>query len=295
MLVNLAQLHHQAGDLARARIDLDEAERRLARAGQRFYECFTVIARAWLSIEEGELRGAEGDLARARELLAAMGADARLEGLVLATEGAVLALRDRPDEAARALRDADAVLAAAGDRGCLDALHALGGLLDLARARAAGREDVAAVHEADARARLDALQARDAAGEVLLSETRVPMRLLARALTAHVSGGVRRLEVASDAGWLRIDGATHDLSRRRALRRLFAGLVTRRLAEPGRALSLDEVIELAWPGERMSALSASRRVYVSIHTLRRLGLEGVLVTREDGYLLDPEIPLVRVG
>jgi hypothetical protein len=35
--------------------------------------------------------------------------------------------------------------------------------------------------------------------------------------------------------------------------------------------------------------AAQTRVRVAIATLRKLGLRGVLLTRDDGYLLDPQI------
>jgi hypothetical protein len=42
-----------------------------------------------------------------------------------------------------------------------------------------------------------------------------------------------------------------------------------------------------WPNERVIATAGATRVRVAIATLRRLGLASVLVTRDDGYLLDP--------
>jgi hypothetical protein len=35
------------------------------------------------------------------------------------------------------------------------------------------------------------------------------------------------------------------------------------------------------------------RVYTAIRRLRAMGLERVLVTRDDGYLLDPEVRFER--
>ena len=39
--------------------------------------------------------------------------------------------------------------------------------------------------------------------------------------------------------------------------------------------------------------SGATRVYTSIRRLRKSGLQGVLLTREDGYLLDPSVSLKR--
>ena len=53
-------------------------------------------------------------------------------------------------------------------------------------------------------------------------------------------------------------------------------------------------LRAASPGPDTSALStrhpprlSATRVRVAVSTLRRLGLAGILLTREDGYLLDP--------
>jgi len=35
------------------------------------------------------------------------------------------------------------------------------------------------------------------------------------------------------------------------------------------------------------------RVYSAVRRLRRLGLESVLITRDDGYLLDPAATVIR--
>ena len=52
---------------------------------------------------------------------------------------------------------------------------------------------------------------------------------------------------------------------------------------------MDALQSAGWPGERMHPEAASNRVYVAITTLRKLGLKPVLVRRDDGYLLDPEV------
>jgi hypothetical protein len=41
--------------------------------------------------------------------------------------------------------------------------------------------------------------------------------------------------------------------------------------------------------------SARKRLYVAIHALRRLGLEAHLLTRDDGYLLDPDVAILVPG
>jgi hypothetical protein len=98
--------------------------------------------------------------------------------------------------------------------------------------------------------------------------------------------------LARDGRWLSIaDGERILLGRRGALRRMLLALAERRLADPGRAISVVEMVAAGWPGDRARFESAQARVYTSVQRLRALGLAGVLLTRDDGYLLDPEVPL----
>ncbi len=48
-----------------------------------------------------------------------------------------------------------------------------------------------------------------------------------------------------------------------------------------------------WPRERVGHLAAKNRVHVAVSTLRKLGLRDVLLSRDDGWLLDPHVALVR--
>lgn len=88
-------------------------------------------------------------------------------------------------------------------------------------------------------------------------------------------------------------GERIDLVRYGPVRRLLDRLVNHRLAEPGNALSAEALIEAGWPGERMRHTAGLLRVYSAVRRLRRLGLEPVLITRDDGYLLDPHANVRR--
>jgi len=95
------------------------------------------------------------------------------------------------------------------------------------------------------------------------------------------------LRIGPDARWFqRCDGPRVDLARRRAPR-----LVLHALARGGRPLDVDSLLAAGWPGERVLPLAAQTRVHTAIYTLRRLGLDGVLVRRDDGYLLDAAVTL----
>jgi hypothetical protein len=125
----------------------------------------------------------------------------------------------------------------------------------------------------------------------------VARRTLARALdiaSGPAAPGPRGLTVGAEARWMVPPGGERvDLLRYGPVRRLLDRLVAHRLEHPGDALSADALIESGWPGERMRHTAGLLRVYSAIRRLRRLGLDAVLVTRDDGYLLDPSAPVTR--
>jgi predicted ATPase len=89
------------------------------------------------------------------------------------------------------------------------------------------------------------------------------------------------------------DGTTVDLSRYGSVRRVLDVLVGARLARPGQALTADEVLEAGWPGEKVLHDAGLLRVYSTIRRLRRMGFSPGLITRDDGYLLDPSFAVTR--
>ena len=100
--------------------------------------------------------------------------------------------------------------------------------------------------------------------------------------------------IGPEARWVRPPGAEPlDLARHGSLRRVLDALVTRRLEEPGVAWSASALLEAGWPGEKVRHESGMLRVYSVIRRLRALGLGAALVTRDDGYLLDPAVPVLR--
>ncbi len=90
------------------------------------------------------------------------------------------------------------------------------------------------------------------------------------------------------------DGTKLDLARHGSLRRVLLALVDARLERPGQALSAEAVLAAGWPGERVLHEAGLLRVYSAIRRLRRLGFAEGLVTRDDGYLLAPDLPVTRV-
>jgi hypothetical protein len=83
-------------------------------------------------------------------------------------------------------------------------------------------------------------------------------------------------------------GEVHDLTRHGPVRRVLWALAVAKEREGDVALSALELVDAGWPGEKMRHEAATLRVYTTVRRLRGLGLADALVTRDDGYLLDPE-------
>ncbi len=269
---------------------------------------------------------ARGELDHAsRRYLSAIAAaqrcgDERTTGIALANRALTLLVRRELAAAQDCYTRAHASFEASGDRYHLARI----GPLEVAIARTAGdleeaesrfasmldtvrdQGDVACETELLLEgARVASLRGARAQAEARLAEARLLARdiedvFLAADLEA-VRGEVDRaergeltLEIRANGSAAELRGGvagrvTIDLSRRAALRRILLALAER---HGQRGLTLAEVLEAGWPGERMRPESASARVYMAIRRLRALGLEEVLVTTEDGYALSS---LVRVA
>ncbi len=214
--------------------------------------------------------------------------------------GAALARGGAIDAAEAELALAEAILAS-GPAAVLDALELFRAQVPLARAAAArerGDRRGAATARAAAESALAALEAR---GSIPVAQVRFARRILVHALgTSAPARGAPATEpareaelvVSADGRWFRLaSGREVSLERRAALRRIVAALAALRVEAPDTALPLDGVLEAGWPGERISAPSGAARVYNAVQRLRRLGLDGALRTRDDGYLLDAALSI----
>ena len=68
---------------------------------------------------------------------------------------------------------------------------------------------------------------------------------------------------------------------------MLRALVDARVERPGQGVEVEEIVRLAWAGQRPVGDSGPHRVHVAMSTLRRLGLGDALARDERGYLLDP--------
>jgi hypothetical protein len=115
----------------------------------------------------------------------------------------------------------------------------------------------------------------------LLQQIEEPIRIAGRALEAPL-----RLTMAPGAIWIAgPDGARHRLGRN--LRGIVMALVTRHPAVGQQALSVWDMLEAGWPGERPSFEAGTNRVYVTVNRLRNMGLRDIIERSEDGYRLAP--------
>lgn len=75
------------------------------------------------------------------------------------------------------------------------------------------------------------------------------------------------------------------------MRRILLALATARSEAPGAALSWEKLVSAGWPSEHPKVDAAKNRVYGAIAGLRSLGLRDLLLSRDEGYLLDPAVSI----
>jgi predicted ATPase len=255
-------------------------------------------AMALLAAARGEPGVARERLARAWALAAAAQQPRLLTGPAL-TAVLVEALCGRPDAASAALEEArQAVEAAAAidHRLALPLVEAF--LLPPGEARERLPAEPAPDHPLPLRIRIAAALLRERLGDP--HRTGPALGVVAARESGAAPGSPRAsstrpaltLCVAPDGRWYRLG---HDppveMQRRHALRLILLALCEARRARPGAGLSLAEVQSAGWPGERLHPEAGAARVYTAIRTLRRMGLEAALITRDDGYLIDPSVAL----
>jgi hypothetical protein len=98
------------------------------------------------------------------------------------------------------------------------------------------------------------------------------------------------LVIAAGAEWFKLAGQSLvTLETRIPLRRLLLALGELKMRNPNGVLPVTAAFEAGWPGERATPAAAAMRVYTAVHTLRRMGLKGLLVRRRRGYVLDIDV------
>ena len=114
---------------------------------------------------------------------------------------------------------------------------------------------------------------------LLLSAARVP---------------TRSLFVARDGAYFSVSGGARvDLHTKGPLRRIFRAIVKAHRDQPHRSLTVNEVFDAGWSGEKASPDALAGRVYTAISKLRRMGLSEVLLRVEAGYQLAPRVCVIE--
>ena len=100
------------------------------------------------------------------------------------------------------------------------------------------------------------------------------------------------LELGPNGRWFRLgEDESVSMGRRHAARRILVELARRHHAGLG-PLELYDAFDVGWPDQNIDPEAAAHRVYVTISSLRKLGLDDLLLTEADGYLLDPATHLI---
>lgn len=292
-IANLAQLEQEMQSFARADELFAQALARFSAAHEPQYEGIYACRRGGLYLEWDRLDLARDWLRTGQRTLARL--NMPLQNVILHASWALLEAEAGQLAAARAELDLARRFAERGASGVVGlVLELLSAAVELHDAPIhpatveRWRERYASLRQSD-----DA----DARAARTNLDTRFALRMLARALGKHdppTAGCL--LRIGKDAMCFSIDdGKTVDLARRGSLRRMLAALVEARVSSPGSTLDGAALTSAGWPDERILVEAAATRVRVAIATLRKLGLRNVLLTRDDGYLLDPAVRVERGG
>lgn len=286
-LANLAQLEQDLGALDEAQALLERAVARLAEVGETQYESIYAGVLGDLFFERGSPEEARAWYARGAGFLGRV-LTQRQTGILHASAAALEASSGDVGAAREHLLTARACAARIENpvvRASVD-LHAAS--VELA---AVGTPE-AHRRASDVVASFGAFGPRKDEFETSL-DVRFAARMLTRALEGEV-GSARTLGVLeTERVLVSPSGERLVLGRRGALWRIALALVTRH--ERGEVAGLDVlgVFEVGWPGERATVDAARTRVRVAVATLRKAGLRDTIVTRDDGYLLDPQVVITR--
>lgn len=257
---------------------------------------------AWSRIALGQ---AESALLLLEEALAAHRAlkNVRGEADALAARGLTRCLHGELAAGHGDLENAYALHVMAGDelrREKVEEMAAVVGL-ELAPEPAVDAETTLAVRVARLRASADAHAASGRVWREAVARHRLAALEGTRVPVVAVTGGagspaLRAWVVGPEARSVTVpSGESLDLARHGSLRRVLDALVTRRLEEPGTAMTAVALLEAGWPGEKVRHESGMLRVYSVIRRLRALGVAEALLTRDDGYLLDPNVSFERAS
>jgi predicted ATPase len=295
-LLHLGFVHSELGAIPNAREAFVAARRVLATAGAPELLASALVFSARLEVDAGNGSAALPLLAEASRATPAnwprlVATRHLVEGHLAMATGAPARAKESYEAALATSRDLEvgfealtpAYLALAAARAGSPVNEAL---LDEARARAQALENS---HLRVAFEVLAACATGDAAVEIPAAATMASSEV-SRAMT--FAAAQRALSIEDEGRCVMLPGGRAiDLSRRKNVRRVLLALARARRDSPGAPVLPAILLEAGWPGERMRAEAATKRLHTAIWTLRNVGLEALLLTEGEGYLLDPRTDL----
>ena len=299
-LGNLGVLEQELGLLGPAKEHGERALVLLRSVGDARLEAITLGNLGMLHHERGDLDLARASHETALSKLREIG-DTRSEALCLTRLGAVLAASTHTESGAAKLDAAERLCASLKDPVGLGTVALARAFVELSRflgARSVG-------HEEEERASLDAVKPRMEEARAGLAkhsdDVRTFLRILERARERLHAGDVPETELddaalvlGPEGRWVRPPrGAWQDLRTKKAAR-----LILVALAEDHRGgsagLTVRELYEAAWGGDKSGAEAGANRVHVTLAALRKMGLKAFILLREDAYALDPALRVQRI-
>lgn len=117
--------------------------------------------------------------------------------------------------------------------------------------------------------------------------TKLVRQTIEAALPHPAAPGQRVLILGIEASWtVASDGTRHVLGQ--AHRRIVTALAELHRRSPGAVLTMQELLEAGWPGERPIPEAGANRVYVALTQLRRMGMRDLIERCESGYRFVPD-------
>ncbi|MCB9714897.1 MAG: tetratricopeptide repeat protein [Myxococcales bacterium] len=306
---NLGVLELEHGGAERARAHLDAARELLEPLGDR--RLLAIVLGNLGTLEHLQGRGPEAQRCHeeALAILREVG-DRRSEALCLSRLARVKAALGWIDGARGCLGAADRLLGRFTDEMASATVDLDRAFVELALARGAEGDERAGLL-ARVRERMAAVgrpQGEAPPWVERSDDVRFALRLLEQGLgeLEAESPGTVEAEPASyseaavlvgrEARWLQLPGGkSHDLRKRKSMRLILERLAREHLERPGAGLPLEVLLEAGWPGEKVMPSAGANRVYVALTGLRKLGLRKLLLSRDDGYLLDPAVPVQQLA
>ncbi len=282
-----AHVEHERGETLRARRHAETARDLAIEAGERRARGLFEGHLAVLDLEDELREPALSHFGRMR-VSAADAGDTLLQVFAYLGEAIALAIQGDRTTARATVEAAHRVQTLVPRPWLPGALDAFGGLLGLYS------PDELAARRAE---RGEALPIPITA---LSLEVRFALRLIRRALAKHAQQLARlgmdpqqasqSLVLGPGLAWVRTPtGERVQLQRRPVLQRLLAFFIEQQGKAPA---SIEAVVSAVWPGDPLSKQTFSR-ARVAIFTLRRLGLQQVLLTHGDRYGLDDTLRIVH--